>query len=1181
MQFGVMFFASDENALSGSNKYRVVIESAKFADRHGFSSVWVPERHFTQLGCLYPNPAVLHAALSRETERIRLHAGSVVLPLHNPIRVAEEWAVVDNLSGGRVGLSFASGWNPDDFAFFPERYKDRAAEMYAGIREVQRLWRGEPALVTNGTGKQVEVRVYPTPVQPELPMWITAAGNPETFTRAGELGANLLTHLLDQGVDRLAERIQLYRQARARHGHDPQAGRVSIMLHTFVGEDFETVREQARAPYCEYLKANIGLLKGLAQSRVREIDLSTLSPAELDEFVNFLYERFVSSRALIGTPDTCLDLVAQLHEAGVDEIACLLDFGPSADLLLENLPYLNQLRETCQAQFSSASRDTGVNDLLLQERILDELGGGGLRPAERPLSKVEQIRVRCSAEVSGEDFYRQVAEAGAEYGPSMRSIERLWRGDGEVLGRLRLNGGMESEIDEYNFHPVLLDNCFLLLAALAAESISGAEKLLALPTGMRRLRVHKRPTAELWSHVVRKQPESEDTLVGDVQIFNQAGELVAEAEGLRIQLVHQEGKRAPHADGVDELLYQIEWQAQARREAPPLMDGRGHWLVFADRTGVGQELAASLTARGQSVTTVVAGERFESLGQRRYQVNPARPEDSSRLLREISDAGEVSLRGVVHLWSLDATSSAVTTPETLEHDQALNLTSVLGLIQSLAASGREQMPRVWLCTRGAQRAGDESSPLEVAQSPLWGLGRVASVEHPDLWGGLVDLDPKAAAPDSAEQLLGVMLDEMREDQVALRGGERLVARLVRSPQTGRDSQEVRFDADGSYLITGGLGDLGLSVARWMAVRGARHIVLLSRTKLAARSAWKQVEAGSRLAHQVAAVEELERIGARVYLAPVDVADESQLSAFLKAFSEEGRPPIRGVMHTAAVAHGATIRNLTADTLAPVLRPKVAGTWNLHRLLADAELDFFVLFSAIPALVGYIGAGAANYSAANAFLDTLAHYRRQQGKTAVSINYGPWNQIGLAVREGGIDQLARQGIGSMSPEQGLKALERILADASPQVAVAMLDWQQFFRAFPQSVKSPLLYALAQDEGDRQADGGERNQIQQALLTAAPEDRPLLLEEYLREQVSAVLALEPSRIDVHWSLISMGLDSLMAIDLRNRIESELGVVVPMVSLLKGPSIVDLVGDVLPSMNFALEEEQLFGEMEEITL
>ncbi|WP_030955279.1 MupA/Atu3671 family FMN-dependent luciferase-like monooxygenase, partial [Streptomyces sp. NRRL S-481] len=172
MKFSLMFFASDENALAEDARYDMLLESARFGDAHGFENVWVPERHFTPLGSLYPNPALLHAALARETSRIGLRAGSVVLPLHSPLRVAEEWAVVDNLSGGRAGISLASGWNPNDFAYFPERYAERARHLEEGMEQLRALWRGEAVTATSGTGEPVSLRTYPRPVQRELPLWL-------------------------------------------------------------------------------------------------------------------------------------------------------------------------------------------------------------------------------------------------------------------------------------------------------------------------------------------------------------------------------------------------------------------------------------------------------------------------------------------------------------------------------------------------------------------------------------------------------------------------------------------------------------------------------------------------------------------------------------------------------------------------------------------------------------------------------------------------------------------------------------------------------------------------------------------------------------------------------------------------------------------------------------------------
>jgi natural product biosynthesis luciferase-like monooxygenase protein len=341
--FGLMFFGGGEHEAAGE-KYRVLIECARFADRHGFAAVWLPERHFTPMGCLYPNPAVLHAALAQETSRVRLRAGSVVLPLHNPMRVVEEWAVVDNLSAGRVELSFAAGWNPEDFALRPENYRERHAAMFAAIPTVRRLWRGETIPATGGDGAELQLRVYPTPVQPELPVWITAAECPETFRQAGALGANLLTHLFDLRVEKLAEMIVLYREARRRSGFDPETGRVAVALHTFLADDVAGVRRHAQQPYTAYLKANARLVEKLAASRGLKVDVASLRGAQLDEAVGFLFEKFLHGRSLLGTPESCAPLVEQLAAIGVNEIACLLDFGLAPEAMLAGLPHLDALR---------------------------------------------------------------------------------------------------------------------------------------------------------------------------------------------------------------------------------------------------------------------------------------------------------------------------------------------------------------------------------------------------------------------------------------------------------------------------------------------------------------------------------------------------------------------------------------------------------------------------------------------------------------------------------------------------------------------------------------------------------------------------------------------------------------------------------------------------------------------
>ena len=234
------------------------------------------------------------------------------MPLHHPIRVAEEWALVDNLSGGRVELSFAPGWNTEDFALRPEHYDRRYEVMYDGIRTVERLWNGEAIEAVDGAGQPIRVRTYPTPIQKQLVKWVTAAGSVPSFQQAGRIGAHLLTHLFDQGVEELAEKIALYRQARAENGHDPAAGRVCVTLHTFLADTDAEVRAQAFRPYCDYLKSNVKLIEKLAQGRGIPLDVTRLSPAEQDAAIEWLFEKFLHQRSLLGTPDGCAELVTRL-----------------------------------------------------------------------------------------------------------------------------------------------------------------------------------------------------------------------------------------------------------------------------------------------------------------------------------------------------------------------------------------------------------------------------------------------------------------------------------------------------------------------------------------------------------------------------------------------------------------------------------------------------------------------------------------------------------------------------------------------------------------------------------------------------------------------------------------------------------------------------------------------------
>ncbi|SMO68936.1 MupA/Atu3671 family FMN-dependent luciferase-like monooxygenase [Paracoccus laeviglucosivorans] len=354
MAFSLFYWGNDDGP--GPRKYQLLLDGARFADENGFVALWTPERHFHAFGGPYPNPAVSGAAVAAVTRNIAVRAGSCVLPLHHPARVAEEWAVIDNLTGGRAGLAIASGWQPDDFVLRPENAPpNNKTAMIAGIDQLRRLWRGEAVEFPRAAGGSFGVVTQPRPVQKELPLWMTVAGNPDTWIEAGRLGMNVLTHLLGQSIETVAARVKDYHAALRAAGHDPANFTVTLMLHTCLAADRETAREIAREPMKNYLRSAAALVKQYAwdfpafrkpegMTNPMAIDLGSLSEEELDGILEFAFLRYFEDSGLFGSMDDAIARIEHLKTIGVGEIACLIDYGIAPEQVVAGFPMLAELR---------------------------------------------------------------------------------------------------------------------------------------------------------------------------------------------------------------------------------------------------------------------------------------------------------------------------------------------------------------------------------------------------------------------------------------------------------------------------------------------------------------------------------------------------------------------------------------------------------------------------------------------------------------------------------------------------------------------------------------------------------------------------------------------------------------------------------------------------------------------
>jgi natural product biosynthesis luciferase-like monooxygenase protein len=339
MQFSLFFFAADSSA-HGLDKYRMLLDAARYADERGFAAIWTPERHFNAFGGLYPSPAITSAAVAAVTRRIQVRAGSVVLPLNNPLRVAEEWSMVDNLSNGRVSISFASGWHVNDFVLAPANYAHRRELLFRQIDVVRALWRGESVLLRNGAGREIPVSIKPLPVQAELPVWLTAQSD-ATFLAGGERGYNILTNLNEISPVELQRKIGIYREAlEARHG---RRGHVTLMAHTFVGTDAASVRAMVEPSLRTFLQSNMRLHHQGSQGW-GHAGADVLSEADQEYLVSRAVERFIAEAAFIGDREACRTRAEELRTLGVDELACLIDFGLGADEVMAGLEHLDEIR---------------------------------------------------------------------------------------------------------------------------------------------------------------------------------------------------------------------------------------------------------------------------------------------------------------------------------------------------------------------------------------------------------------------------------------------------------------------------------------------------------------------------------------------------------------------------------------------------------------------------------------------------------------------------------------------------------------------------------------------------------------------------------------------------------------------------------------------------------------------
>jgi len=608
-----------------------------------------------------------------------------------------------------------------------------------------------------------------------------------------------------------------------------------------------------------------------------------------------------------------------------------------------------------------------------------------------------------------------------------------------------------------------------------------------------------------------------------------------------LAVLSQQHKQELAALTRENWFYQVQWKLRQDSQKGS-SEEPCHWLIFADEQGLGKSIATQLQQLGNECSVVYQADNYQNTEPGIYHINPSHPQEFEQLYQTIIKTSKLPFVKVIHLWSLDAASEQDLTIDSLEQAQLWGCGSLLHLVQTLVKNPNSTPAKLWLITRGTQPVLSQTEKLTVSTSPLWGLGRVLASEHPQLWGGLVDLDPKAVE-DEAEILLQQILDSNKEDHLAVRDRKIYVARLVKHiPQK---SQPLLLCSDATYLITGGLGALGLKTAEWMAEKGARHLVLISRSQ------------PSEQAQQT--IQRLEQLEVQVKVLSADISLEVDLVNILEQIQT---PPLRGVIHAAGILDDGVLQQLTWERFTKVMAPKVNGAWNLHKLTQNLSLDFFVCFSSMASLLGSPGQG--NYAAANAFMDTLAHYRYKMGLPGLSINWGAWSESGMATRVASEHQnrIKTAGISSISPEQGIQVLEQLVHHQSTaQVGVLPVDWSVLTKQFSLSNPSSLLLEILQQE--RRSERTDERILEK--LQAAPiSARQDILRTYVQSLIAKTIGMSSAKISTNSNFVEMGMDSLMGMEVVNKLSSDLDFIVYPREFYERPTINSLTQYLTAELN-----------------
>lgn len=839
--------------------------------------------------------------------------------------------------------------------------------------------------------------------------------------------------------------------------------------------------------------------------------------------------------------------------------SALKEVYPTTSVAIENLTFLKAIsfedQETALIQLRVNSEgDPGFEFYFKQDESEQNswiLCANGQFTLDKPgqHKNIEMNVPDLTESIPGDNYYSKLQRLGLQYGDAFRNIENITVHNEQLYSDINVPDTLDSRAGKFNIHPALLDSCFqTLFGGILSKNGTDEQDKTTFLSGFTRFEFYQTPATEKLkvSGILNTAAQSDNSLLqelsADILVRDEHGYPVLFVAGLRGKVITTPSEESSGQSARDQWYYKLDWEElEQKNNITEISRSSDKWLILEDQKGAAGKLPEKLNRLGIDHILATHGESIHKDGKY-FSLNFTKKDDFDLLKKEFE-----GLQGILYC---SGRSSRETDMQLLSERTKINGLGLINLVKSLEERKLTHPPQLLIVTKGAQALRENE--VDPSQAIPLGLGRTLTNEFPQYKLRRFDLGQDVDTGELEVLISEMLKNDTKESELVIRNGRIYAARLKRHKPDLLGFRNTEFSTEGTYLITGFRG-IGFEFMKWMFDKGARTFVLLSRS-------------GSVSPKMVNEISRLEEKGARISVEAADVCDHNGLEEVIGKIKD-----LKGVIHAAGLVHANALVQIEEEEFTHVLGPKVQGTWNLHRITRDLDLDTFILFSSASSLIGL--SGQASYVAANTFLDQFAEYRLQMGLPATSINWGVIKDVGMVADEEHLEKFAKaEGFIPVEIKKAIKAYEMVFHEKGSQIGVFRIDPKAMGDYYTYLAESNYFNSLI-PEND--ADEAETQDIRRVLsILPDTEQQTDALQQVLKHALAPIIKSDAGKIDTNIRFKNLGLDSIMAVQFRNQLEKRMDLKLSVGDFWKFPTITEYAKYLLDRLDIVSGKEQKPG-------